>query len=82
MRRLYLAYRDRLPLTGTAPGVSGPGPAAQILPTPSTGSGSTEGGDARGNDPFTLSWSHYPFLIGIKDESARSFYEIELQSTR
>ena len=27
--------------------------------------------------PFTLSWSQYVFLIGIKDEDARSFYEIE-----
>jgi predicted nuclease of restriction endonuclease-like (RecB) superfamily len=79
MRRFYLAYRDRLPLTGTAPGVSGSGPAAQILQTPSTESGSTEGGAARGNVPFNLSWSHYTFLIGIKDESARSFYEIEAE---
>jgi len=27
--------------------------------------------------PFTLSWSHYAFLVGVKDEAARSFYEIE-----
>jgi len=26
---------------------------------------------------FTLSWSQYVFLIGIKDKDARSFYEIE-----
>ncbi len=26
---------------------------------------------------FSLSWSQYVFLIGIKDECARSFYEIE-----
>ena len=26
---------------------------------------------------FKLSWSQYVFLIGIKDEDARSFYEIE-----
>ncbi|MBU2436373.1 MAG: DUF1016 family protein [Candidatus Omnitrophica bacterium] len=26
---------------------------------------------------FSLSWSQYVFLIGIKDEAARSFYEIE-----
>jgi predicted nuclease of restriction endonuclease-like (RecB) superfamily len=25
----------------------------------------------------TLSWSHYAFLIGVKDAAARSFYEIE-----
>ena len=26
---------------------------------------------------FSLSWSQYVFLIGIKDEDARGFYEIE-----
>lgn len=29
---------------------------------------------------FKLSWSQYIFLIGIKDEDARSFYEIEAAS--
>ncbi len=33
---------------------------------------------AKLNKPvFNLSWSQYIFLIGIKDEDARSFYEIE-----
>lgn len=27
--------------------------------------------------PFTLSWSHYVFLLGIKNPDERSFYEIE-----
>jgi len=27
--------------------------------------------------PFTLSWSHYVFLLGIKNGDERSFYEIE-----
>jgi predicted nuclease of restriction endonuclease-like (RecB) superfamily len=27
--------------------------------------------------PFTLSWSHYVFLLGIKNTGERSFYEIE-----
>jgi predicted nuclease of restriction endonuclease-like (RecB) superfamily len=27
--------------------------------------------------PFTLSWSHYVFLLAIKDPNERSFYEIE-----
>ncbi|MCX7048465.1 MAG: DUF1016 N-terminal domain-containing protein, partial [Candidatus Sumerlaeota bacterium] len=27
--------------------------------------------------PFSLSWSHYVFLLGIKNLSERSFYEIE-----
>src|ERR1019366_3852268 len=27
--------------------------------------------------PFTLSWSHYVELLGVKDPGERSFYEIE-----
>ena len=27
--------------------------------------------------PFTLSWSHYVFLLGVKNPNERSFYEIE-----
>lgn len=27
--------------------------------------------------PFTLSWSHYVFLFGIRGESERNFYEVE-----
>ncbi|MCX7410980.1 MAG: PDDEXK nuclease domain-containing protein [Planctomycetales bacterium] len=30
--------------------------------------------------PFTLSWSHYVFLLGIKNPDERSFYEIEATS--
>ncbi len=29
------------------------------------------------NRPFTISWSHYVVLLGIKDPEERSFYEIE-----
>ena len=29
------------------------------------------------NRPFSLSWSHYVFLLGIKKADERSFYEIE-----
>ena len=30
-----------------------------------------------GKHPFTLSWSHYVFLLGVKKADERSFYEIE-----
>jgi hypothetical protein len=30
--------------------------------------------------PFTLSWTHYLFLLGIKNPEERSFYEIEATS--
>jgi predicted nuclease of restriction endonuclease-like (RecB) superfamily len=29
------------------------------------------------NPPFKLSWSQYVFLLGLKNDAARSFYEIE-----
>lgn len=31
----------------------------------------------RDSGPFSLSWSHYVFLLGIKNTAERSFYEIE-----
>lgn len=30
-----------------------------------------------GSRPFTLSWTHYVFLLGVKNPDERSFYEIE-----
>jgi predicted nuclease of restriction endonuclease-like (RecB) superfamily len=33
-----------------------------------------------GKRPFTLGWSHYVFLLGIKNTDERSFYEIEATS--
>jgi len=33
-----------------------------------------------GKRPFSLSWSHYVFLLGIKNTDERSFYEIEAAS--
>jgi predicted nuclease of restriction endonuclease-like (RecB) superfamily len=74
MRRFYLTYRHRLPKSETASRIFAPPPlSASILETASPGSPSL----ATPARPFTLSWSHYVFLIGVKDEAARSFYEIE-----
>lgn len=74
MRQFYLLNKSRIGQT-----VSG-----QLLPT---GKGQTLSGIfpvseiARAmqtnQSPFTLSWSHYVFLIGIKNVDERSFYEIE-----
>lgn len=58
MRRFYLCYRHREPISETS---------SRISDTPAPG-------DAR---PFHLSWSHYAFLVGVHDEAARAFYEIE-----
>lgn len=64
-RSFYLAYRERRAIVQTASG---------LLPSPfqiiQTASGQSE-------RPFSLSWSHYVFLLGIKKADERSFYEIE-----
>jgi predicted nuclease of restriction endonuclease-like (RecB) superfamily len=68
MRRFYLAYRGRVLISETASRISET-PAERVLQTTTS--------DALPVRPFTLSWSHYAFLVGVKDEQARSFYEIE-----
>lgn len=69
-RSFYLAYRERVPIVHTASGRL----ATQVGTVPfqivQTVSGQSE-------RPFTLSWSHYVFLLGIKKSEERSFYEIE-----
>lgn len=73
MRGFYLAYADRQQIVQT---VSGQLPstdqmanmeAAQIFQTLS----------GQSQEPFCLSWSHYVFLLGIKNVEERRFYEIE-----
>jgi predicted nuclease of restriction endonuclease-like (RecB) superfamily len=70
MRRFYLAYPGRtLQIAQTA---SGQFPAFAIAQTLS---GHLQDG-GQPQSPFSLSWSHYVFLIGLKEEE-RNFYEIE-----
>jgi predicted nuclease of restriction endonuclease-like (RecB) superfamily len=90
MRTFYLLYQDRQPIAQTAsgqlrtpifqtlPGKSAAGSKgvslvdqSLILQTPSAKS------SANSSRPFTLSWSHYVFLLTIKNSDERSFYEIE-----
>lgn len=68
MRRFYLAYRDRLKISQTVSAISDGSAPAAISQTPSAISD---------RPPFTLSWSHYVFLIGLKDPDERAFYEVE-----
>jgi predicted nuclease of restriction endonuclease-like (RecB) superfamily len=75
MRAFYLAYRGRRPILQTASAKSSAGQKSQTasarlpqsieLPLPPE------------NRPFSLSWSHYVFLLGIKKPDERRFYEIE-----
>jgi predicted nuclease of restriction endonuclease-like (RecB) superfamily len=72
MRRFYLTYSDRLPISETPSRISDGEGATAISPSvPATP-------EALSSKPaFTLSWSHYVFLVGIDDPAERSFYEVE-----
>jgi predicted nuclease of restriction endonuclease-like (RecB) superfamily len=77
MRRFYVAYQNRSPIAQTLSGQSKAQQTARLVAdiaqTPSGQLGSPQP-HAR---PFSLSWSHYVFLLGIKNPDERSFYEIE-----
>ena len=82
MRQFYLAYPDRRPRIGQT--VSGQSKGLRISQTASGQSVSAPISQAltgllandQSQPPFTLSWSHYVLLIGLK-EAERNFYEIE-----
>ncbi len=75
MRRFYLAYPDRDPqISQTASGISGFPETPALRPISQTPSGRSDDGGA--SAPFSLSWSHYVFLLGLNDQERR-FYEIE-----
>jgi predicted nuclease of restriction endonuclease-like (RecB) superfamily len=84
MRTFHLMYRDRSPILQTAPAkltgakksqtLSGPSPDGQ---TRIAQVGSLE---TAPSPPFSLSWSHYVFLLGVKNPDERRFYEIEATS--
>jgi len=67
MRRFYLAYRERLPNSQTPSAISA-GESLGALDGPTAASAVTA---------FSLTWSHYVFLLGIGDVAERSFYEVE-----
>ena len=75
-RSFYLAYQERRPIIQTASGQSKSAThqaetaQLQIFQTPS----------GKSERPFSLSWSHYVFLLGIKKADERDFYEIEATS--
>jgi predicted nuclease of restriction endonuclease-like (RecB) superfamily len=76
MRQFYVLYASRI--SQTASDLS---PLNAIGQTPSdqlAGSKKSRAlaGSATGRT-FNLSWSHYIFLLGIKNSNERSFYEIE-----
>ena len=83
MRKFYLIYQNRLPqirqmmsdaqsyLVRNSEISQMPSGKSELLLKSQMASGKL-------NKPvFSLNWSQYVFLIGIKDDDARSFYEIE-----
>jgi len=84
MRQFFLAYRERI--GQTASGVlqlsqKSQTPSDQLLKSETASRKSISAGKTQTlSAQFTLSWSHYVFLMGIKDVRERSFYEIEATS--
>jgi predicted nuclease of restriction endonuclease-like (RecB) superfamily len=74
MRKFYLVYQERFKQIWQTP--SAKLTEAQKTPTLST----LMQANNKTFCEFKLSWSQYVFLVGIKDEDARSFYEIEAAS--
>lgn len=76
MRQCYLIYADRISQTVSdfsVPGAIGQTASDQLR-------ASNQVITFFGLRPFSLSWSHYVFLLGIKNSDERSFYEIEAAS--
>ncbi len=83
MRQFYLLYSERI--SQTASDLSSTQPIGQTVSDqlavthniPFQNIQTTTGQSAAS---FTLSWSHYVFLLGVKNSDERSFYEIEASS--
>lgn len=80
MQQFYVTYRSRqiaqtvsaqLPLISQKP--FGPSQKSEAVPRKVVPSEKTQTSSAQ----FKLSWSHYVFLMGIKEGAERDFYEIE-----
>ncbi len=74
MRQFYLVYQD--PFIGKSQTVSGQSRRAKSQ----TVSGQLKESRSKAGQPFSLSWSHYAFLMGVKNPEERRFYEIEAAS--
>lgn len=74
--RIGQTASDQLTIQGKSQTVSG-----QLQKTQTTSGGSVLSAKLQMQaTQFTLSWSNYIFLMGIKDDGERSFYEIEATS--
>lgn len=70
-RTFYLLYQDRSPILQTASAKSKG--AVKLQPSSAKSALDAPAQERR----FSLSWSHYAFLLSVKSPEERSFYEIE-----
>lgn len=75
MRQCYLLYADRIGQTASDLSVFPAIGQTASDQLPVSSQAATHSGQ-RPPRPFLLSWSHYVFLLGIKNADERSFYEI------
>ncbi|MFB1486088.1 MULTISPECIES: YhcG family protein [unclassified Thiocapsa] len=82
MRQFYLLYQNRIGQTLSGQSKTKSQTVSGQLP--SEGDQESLGAfqivhtaPGQSSRPFSLSWSHYVFLLGIKNADERSFYEIE-----
>ncbi len=86
MRRFYLVYRGPGQISETVSRKSLSAEQCQRSTDPLATFETASGESGLGEEPqtlrvqFTLSWSHYVFLVGIKDAAERRFYELEATS--
>ena len=83
MRKFYMVYRNHKPISETVSRksiaqtknqvMSGQSEISETVSRKSAASQSTQAASGQ----FTLSWSHYIFLMNIADADERCFYEIE-----
>lgn len=81
MRRFYLAYEDRgRQIAHTPSGQLPPSEFKGVFGGLEVFAPKTQTPSGQSLPAFTLSWSHYVFLLGIKNPAERDFYEIEASS--
>jgi predicted nuclease of restriction endonuclease-like (RecB) superfamily len=69
------------PIAKLLPASIGQSPADQLaIPQKLSGESTMISAKPTRKSPFTLSWTHYVLLLGIKEPDERSFYEIEATS--
>lgn len=92
IRGFFLAYQDRSKIFQSSIGKSSSNETVQKhgnskqkgqkAPSPifQSSIGKSQIPPGRPESPFTLSWTHYILLLGIKNSEERNFYEIEAHS--